>query len=327
MSGNLIIDSATNIIIDTNLTQAPKYIQGSFKIPLSIGSKFQAIIRSKDLNRPEKNINIIELNKTDSANIQFYHLHGSKHIFSNFTNDSLLSISSHLNEKKRYVRYYNVDFPVARPPFANATKTPFNTKANKELVFNETEMKITMPDTGFVFISKQESGFKNGFAIFKSSKDFPKITSGFGLVAPLRFICSNDEYSELATSENPRKSVESFWIKKCGSKERARELIKQYYSRVNNSNLYFTSYIEGWKTDRGMVSIIYGRPTTIIKRKNVETWHYGSQNSSSSLSFTFEKVENPLSSNDFRLMRNINFKPSWYRALEFWRAGRVYTAG
>ena len=49
------------------------------------------------------------------------------------------------------------------------------------------------------------------------------------------------------------------------SLERAKELIKNYYGRLQHANLFFTSYLEGWKTDRGMIFMIFGERTNAVR--------------------------------------------------------------
>ncbi|MCH7520953.1 MAG: GWxTD domain-containing protein [Candidatus Marinimicrobia bacterium] len=58
------------------------------------------------------------------------------------------------------------------------------------------------------------------------------------------------------------------------------ELMDEYYGRVAYANAHFRSYGSGWKTDMGMVFIIYGPPDDIerhpwdINRKPYEIWTY-----------------------------------------------------
>ena len=58
--------------------------------------------------------------------------------------------------------------------------------------------------------------------------------------------------------------------------ERARSLIKTYYSRVEKANEMFTSHVEGWKTDRGMISIIFILQA-MLENQNAEVWYYVQQ--------------------------------------------------
>ena len=88
------------------------------------------------------------------------------------------------------------------------------------------------------------------------------------------------------------KAFEQFWLKMAGTKERAKYVIAEYYKRVEKANVLFTSYKEGWKTDRGMLTIVMGMPNTVYKTTRGETWIYGSpHNMMMSLTFNFNKEE------------------------------------
>jgi GWxTD domain-containing protein len=124
--------------------------------------------------------------------------------------------------------------------------------------------------------------------------------------------------------KKPKDAVDKFWLNKINSNERARNLIINYYSRVQLANDLFTSHVEGWKTDRGLISIIFGSPNYVRKNKHYETWIYGNDHNSNTIKFTFEKIKNPFSSNDFFLKRSYAYKTPWYIAVENWRSGKVY---
>ena len=40
--------------------------------------------------------------------------------------------------------------------------------------------------------------------------------------------------------------------------QKAKSLIAIYYNRIQNANLHFTTFKEGWKTDRGMIYVVFG---------------------------------------------------------------------
>ncbi|HCA83184.1 MAG TPA: GWxTD domain-containing protein, partial [Flavobacteriales bacterium] len=80
----------------------------------------------------------------------------------------------------------------------------------------------------------------------------------------------------------------------------------------------------GWKTDRGMIYLIFGEPAFIDRTTDSETWIYGDRFSTASLRFNFLKIQNPFSDNDFLLQRMPVYKPEWYKAVDVWRSGRVY---
>ncbi|HRD38102.1 MAG TPA: GWxTD domain-containing protein, partial [Bacteroidia bacterium] len=106
--------------------------------------------------------------------------------------------------------------------------------------------------------------------------------------------------------------------------ERAKTLLKRYYARVTESNKLFTSYLPGWKTDRGMIYIVFGAPNNMYKFNGGETWVYGEETQSYAVRFHFKKVINPFSDNDYIMERNEYYKEAWYRAVDYWRQGHIY---
>ena len=62
------------------------------------------------------------------------------------------------------------------------------------------------------------------------------------------------------------------------------ELMEEYYRRVDYANKNFAVYMEGWRTDRGMIYIIFGPPANIERHpfesdtKPYEVWTYYEQN-------------------------------------------------
>ena len=118
--------------------------------------------------------------------------------------------------------------------------------------------------------------------------------------------------------------MDNYWLKKCGTAIRGKEVIKMYYNRVQDANMLFTSYLQGWATDRGMIYIIFGKPGVVNKTSTAESWIYGAESNMMALRFDFEKIDNPFTDNDYKLERNISYRSNWYRAVDSWRSGRTY---
>jgi GWxTD domain-containing protein len=152
----------------------------------------------------------------------------------------------------------------------------------------------------------------------------PIIGTAADMLRPMRYITSVQEYDRMAKAENVRQAVERFWIDAAGDRERARDAIRIYFERVETANRHFTSDVEGWRTDRGMVHIIFGQPTSIQKSDLSETWIYGEENNLMSLVFTFVKRQSPFTDNQLVLERDPALKGAWYRNVESWRNGRIY---
>jgi GWxTD domain-containing protein len=94
-----------------------------------------------------------------------------------------------------------------------------------------------------------------------------------------------DYIRDAATPEEKQKRFLEFWIKRNPNpKEPNNDLMEEYYSRVEYANKNFESYLEGWKTDRGMILIQFGPPQNVERHpfdsdnKPFEIWYYYSQN-------------------------------------------------
>lgn len=223
------------------------------------------------------------------------------------------------------VRYYNRNFPLPPPPFSIYNPPPFKYGADSIFTVRATSdfsiLDVAKP--GFYHVLTNDNQ-KRGATVFTFPAPFPEVGNTQQMFESLRYLTTEWEYREMKQKGDIRTAVETFWLDCAGSKTKAKELIALYYKRVENANRYFSSFVEGWKTDRGLIHIIYGKPNIIYKNDVSETWIYGEDNNVMSLSFTFVKVINPFSDNDFRLERDENFKASWYRAIESWRNGRIY---
>ena len=230
-----------------------------------------------------------------------------------------------MNTNGLFASNNNIVFPLSSPPFSKSyqpiypKKTSFSTKFN----FSNKIISCRLPENGFVFF-QLDTNINSGFTLFNFHESYPKLNRPELLIPPLRYLTTKDEYNMLISHSNPKVAVDQYWLSKGASKERARSLIRTYYSRVEFANKLFTCHLEGWKTDRGLISIIFGPPNYISNNKNMEIWNYGDENNLNSLKFIFEKKMNPFSSNDFALKRKYSYKNPWYRAVESWRNGKVY---
>jgi GWxTD domain-containing protein len=94
-----------------------------------------------------------------------------------------------------------------------------------------------------------------------------------------------DYIREPKTLEEKQKRFLEFWEKRDPDpKTPENELMEEYYSRVDYANQSFPSFIEGWRTDRGMILIRYGMPENVerhpfnAENKPYEIWYYYNQN-------------------------------------------------
>ncbi len=115
--------------------------------------------------------------------------------------------------------------------------------------------------------------------------DFPVAIKDIDVaISQLQYIATSEEMDNLrklkTNAEKEKKFIE-FWKKKDPSPATPRnELMIEYYNRIRIANERYTHYSEGWRSDMGMVYIIYGNPSNVDRHpfenqtKPYEVWDY-----------------------------------------------------
>lgn len=158
---------------------------------------------------------------------------------------------------------------------------------------------------------------------------FPRITAIGQLVDALAYLAREDEYEYLQAAEGPaeqKRRFDAFWGEHIPNRQEARNVIRTYYARVEEANLFFSTYKDGWKTDRGMLYIVLGAPLYVDRRIDSEVWVYNYGQRDESSTFIFERVPIYGSEGTFYnhvLQRDMMHDYRWRRILERWRNGEV----
>jgi len=100
----------------------------------------------------------------------------------------------------------------------------------------------------------------------------------------LRYITKDDEWSRLKEAKTPEEKQArflEFWKKRDPNPSTPRnERMEEFYQRVEYANKHFSHYTEGWRTDMGMIYLIFGPPNNVdrhpfdIDAKPYEVWFY-----------------------------------------------------
>jgi GWxTD domain-containing protein len=81
------------------------------------------------------------------------------------------------------------------------------------------------------------------------------------------YIISPEERSaflQLQTNEEREQFIEQFWLRRSGNPDLPdNDFKEEHYRRIAYANEHFASGIPGWKTDRGRIYIIWGKPDEI----------------------------------------------------------------
>lgn len=286
-------------------------------------------IKTSDVLRQTTVEDFIYVNKTEASAKQNFIINQKSNNLPYFKNyfrqDQVFSIAHNAPTDSIYVRYFSERVPLPYPPFSSMVRQNLNTVADSTWSFSgHSDFQFNEPKTGLYFI-QTDTTQKTGLGLINPGNDFPYFKNSESLVYPLEYLMSTAEFNQLLGSSNKKLSVDNFWIGCGGNLNRARELIRIYYNRTLYANIYFTSFTDGWRTDRGMIYLMFGPPKAVKKTPEKETWIYSDRMNYKVLQFVFNRVDNPFSDNDFVLERNLDFKPFWFASVDSWRKGKVYS--
>lgn len=323
-----ILDSATLPLVNYGINNENNILQGKLQLNIPAGSKYPIEIRFRDQNKDLNVVYQLWADKRDNNNEQYFILRSGKKVLTQpiITKSTDVSIekSSMITEDKFILNHSSLEYAMTAPPFAQnlPSYADLPIDSSNKLVFKENIIKIY--SFGRINSLTFESSGKQAFRFYKYASSFPEVGTIEQMMQPIRYISTSSEFKKVKNAVNYKKAIDAFWLGLARNEERAKKMIKEYYSRVEISNRYFTSFSEGWKTDRGIIYIVYGIPTTVYKGLDQETWIYGEEDNILSVKFNFIREDNSNSTNDFKLVRNSEYKNNWYRAVDMWRQAKVY---
>ena len=157
---------------------------------------------------------------------------------------------------------------------------------------------------------------------------FPRMVHLDDLVESLAYIAYDNEIDAIreGTSVADRKRrFDAFWGALVSERSVAANLIELYYGRIEEANLLFTSFKEGWMTDRGMIFTVLGPPLYVDRRLDMEIWYYSYGDRDPANTFVFERTRNSedASFENYILQRRPYYQNEWARAIDRWRGGEV----
>lgn len=217
------------------------------------------------------------------------------------------------------VFYYTHDFEVALPPMSVGEMPAKSLSIDS--IFQWPQFDFQNLNKEGLYYFQKDTSTQVGKAIIVTDKYFPEPATIDQLIEPLIYITTKSEKEQLDRVQN-KKDFDQFWLDLTDSPERARKIIREYYSRVEFANMHFTNYKAGWKTDPGMIFIIFGAPSEVIKQNKKETWVYLQNSRLPKLKFEFIKSNNVFSSSQYTLLRKKDYDNVWFRAVDLWRKSR-----
>lgn len=163
------------------------------------------------------------------------------------------------------------------------------------------------------------------------SKNYPAVTSARELARPLIYLMGEGDHEdlmEISNSDSLKKEVDKFWLKNIGNTNRARQVIEKYYQRVEEANKQFSNFKEGWKTDLGMIYILFGPPWYTEDHLKELIWYYSYNHSDPEYSYYFDqpKLKNKYFPFFHFLFNRSNFYYTvQYQQRQLWLTGQILT--
>ncbi|MCX6233975.1 MAG: GWxTD domain-containing protein [Bacteroidetes bacterium] len=322
---NMLIDSGSFCHTDSLGFGTETIFCSDFEVKTVYPDDFILHITLTDVNSKLAFGSLIELHKMSSNSQQNYLVldEEGKVIFENYLSENqYFTIKCNTSDATRlHVRCYFREFPVSLPPFLTDDVTNFSYGCDSAfsipLVNGETPI-INLTKEAFYHF-QLDTLSREGLTLFRFYDGFPDVIDPVQMMEPLRYITTKKEYDILRKNPNTKVAVDSFWISMYSDTDRARIMIQRYYSRVEEANHFFSSYQEGWRTDRGIIYIIFGSPNIVYRYTDIEKWIYGEEGNFMSITFIFVKVDNPFTGNDYMIEKSENYKEAWYMAVNNWR--------
>ena len=220
--------------------------------------------------------------------------------------------------KSIHFSYYKENFPTPSPPF----------------VLKEVKMdRFLFPDSIFtvapgarigpfrnegLYLAQEDTLSSEGFSFLVKKDPYPKYNKLENLKGPLLFVTTREENDALGLAGEDKLKFDKIILDITKDKDRARTFMRNYFKRVEFANLYFTSFKEGWKTDRGMILIIFGAPDFVQVDGQQEIWEYKNPKQQ----FYFTKAGSVYHPDHYVLVRDKDYSENWYSTIDLWRKSR-----
>ena len=325
---NEVLDSGyTAIQVEETDKNRQKIFEVNFHLPKKKTMLLVITIHDDQKNLEEDFYQSIE-NQSSQSRQSFaaFLMNEDQPLFRNYVSnqDSIRITYRNPEVRKLWVSVFTRSFPLAPPPFSFDVRNDFDYTPDDSFSYEVNDSNyIVLNQPGFYHF-RADTTDKEGFTLYCFSGSFPSVTSPEQMVECVRYLTTKREFEQMKLSPDKKAAMDKFWLDLGANPERSKYLIRKYYTRIREANQYFTSFTEGWRTDRGMVYTVFGKPNNVYRNTSAESWIYGTPNNTLSINFFFTRVNNPFTDNDFLLSREPLFEGSWMRAVDVWRQGRVY---
>jgi len=320
-----VIDSGSFTFADSLNVRSEKKFSYEFNIRVKTGQNYLLSLALNDLNKKVVQYSTCYINRKSKGSSSFFKASQEEAglLYSPVlqSKQPIVLAAADTALKSLYVNVFRRKFALPAPPFNQEMRPQFDYSPDSSFqlhLHRGISAPIALNNPGIYFF-RSDTTLREGFTLIRLSEGFPRLENARQMLGALRYITSAKEFEQMIKRPDTRSAVDSFWLATGGNTERALNLIRDYYSRVQRANELFSSFTEGWQTDRGLIYIVMGPPNVVYRSNMQEEWVYGEAGNMHSMYFNFMKVINPFTNADYVLLRDPTMKQAWYMAVERWR--------
>ncbi len=327
-----VVDSASIVYkLLAREEKSPAFF-ASLSIPVQQGMRYLLKVETTDLNRGSIGLEYLYVDKTDPNSAQNFKVVSSFSGYPKFMRFFLSGEKFNVQYRDRgvdsiFVDYYMLSNELPRPPITATSDYTMNYVADTSYIFpiiDTVDYDLRLEGMYHVKVDREQD---EGLTLFNFGGSFPEVKTARELMEPLFYLTTLAEYKDLRTKANRKLGVDDYWLRLGKSIEKSRELIRIYYNRVIYSNLYFSSNKEGWKTDQGMIFILFGPPNRIQMTGSGESWYYYAKRKSKAVEYKFQREQDAFSDQNMIWQRTTDSQMYLNEAVRSWKNGKVYSMG
>lgn len=210
------------------------------------------------------------------------------------------------DQPKLYIYRFDHIFLVPPAPFIESSKSQKRTVHSDSLFIVKTGEYVEFSKARLYFAQKDTTSL-TGLSFRVVSPSFPKFEKVSEVIESLSYIMTASEQDLFAKSSNKKQTLDDFLRQITRNDLRKAQVFMQnYFKRVSEANQNYTNFKPGWKTDKGMIYIIFGSPKIIRTEEEGEVWSY-----ENNLEFEFIKKKTIFSDEHYILTRRAKYRYVW----------------
>jgi GWxTD domain-containing protein len=178
-------------------------------------------------------------------------------------------------------------------------------------------------------VDLQEELFKAREFYLSTSSNFPNVENIREMAEPLIYLMDRRDHDRMMGIQDPdslKREIDRFWLSNIRNVNKTKQVIELYYSRVEQANKQFSNYKEGWKTDMGMVFILFGPPLQVENTLDTSIWFYSYMRNDPRTYFRFYQPK--MADQFFPFQHYIVDRQRFYHSVEYekrrdWMTGNI----